>query len=151
MNTKILLTFFFAFVLIACSKNAYNTKPTLKIKSISKSFVPFNETLVLQIEVTDKEGDVTDSLFMRKIRINSLQKPTRANDSIHFRIPDAPNSPDGIVQLELNADYLESAIDPNGPGNTKINDTIIFKFALRDKAKNISDTITTNPIVVERR
>jgi len=152
MKTKILVIALLAVVALACSKNAYNTKPTLKIKSVSKTYVPFQEPLVIELEVTDKEGDVTDTLFLKKMRLNQRTTATLANDSLYFQIPDAPNSSDGIVHLELGYnDYLVSAIDPNGPGNTKINDTIIFKFALRDKAKNVSDTVTTEPIVIERR
>ncbi len=101
-------------------------------------------TLVLQIQVTDKEGDVTDSLFMNRVRYNQKVRTT-LRDSIYFKVPDAPNSADGIIQLDLDYNnYLAAAQNPLE------NDTIAFRFALKDKAGNVSDTITTDPIVVIR-
>ena len=152
MNTKILLALIMIGILFACSKNTYNTKPTLLIKSLDKKFVKFDESLSIQLQVTDKEGDVTDSLFLRKIFLNKKKTPLLANDSLHFKIPDAPNYSDGVVQVDLAYNnYLITAINPNGPGSVIYNDTIIFKFVLKDKANNVSDTVTTEPIVIERR
>jgi hypothetical protein len=147
MNTKILVIAFFAFVLLSCKKNAYNTKPTIKIKSISRNFVPIGENLTIQLEVTDKEGDVTDSLFMNKVRINQKKEPLTIRDTLYFKVPDAPNNTDGIVQLDLQYEnHLKSAQNDVGQ-----HDTLIFKFALQDKAKNKSDTISSEPIVIERK
>lgn len=144
MRTKILITLFLTGVLLACSKNVYNTKPTIKITSVSSNVVPPNGTLVFNIKVTDKEGDVTDSIFIKKVRTNQRATPT-IRDSFAFKIPDAPNASDGEVEISLDYQkYLVSAITPNG------NDTLLFKFALKDKAKNTSDTITSGTIVILR-
>lgn len=147
MKTKILFAVITIIgIVVGCSKNEYNTKPTLKIKSISKTFVPAGESLLVQLQVTDKEGDVTDSLYFQKVRINQKKVPVTLRDTLYFKIPDAPNSSDGIVQLDLTYDsYLVSAETPNGQ-----NDTLIFRFAIQDKAKNKSDTISSDPIVIER-
>ena len=60
-------------------------------------------------------------------------------------MPDAANFSDAVIQLDLKYnDYLVDAINPTE------NDTIAFRFALKDKAGNVSDTITTDPIVVIR-
>lgn len=144
MRTKIWLVVFGVLVLSACKKNTYNTKPTIKIKSVSSSFIPFSTPLDLQIEVTDKEGDVTDSLYIRKVRIN--KRTTRTlRDTIRLQIPEAPNSSDGIVQVSLDYNtYLVSALTPTE------NDSLILKIALRDKARNLSDTVTSDLIVVQR-
>lgn len=144
MTTKILVTIITLLLFIACKKNTYNTKPTLQIKSMNGNVFPNGSTLILQIQVTDKEGDVTDSLFMRRVRYNQKTRVT-LRDSLYFKVPDAPNSPDGIIQLELDYNnYLAAAQSPIE------NDTIAFKFALKDKADNVSDTITTDTIVVIR-
>ena len=87
MNTKILVSAVVAMliVVIACSKNTYNTKPTLKVKTLSSIEVNNGDVLTVQLQVTDKEGDVTDTLFMRRVRLN--KKPTAASnrltDSFH--------------------------------------------------------------------
>jgi hypothetical protein len=145
MNTKILLTIILTGFLSACSKNAYNTKPTLKLTSVNTNVVPFNGTLVVTMQVTDKEGDVTDTLFVKKVRINKRTTVT-IRDSFALKIPNAPNSPDGTIEVNLSyQNFLVSASSPIE------NDTLLFKFALKDKGKNISDTVTTDPIVIIRQ
>ena len=148
MKAKILVSGLLAILLFGgCTKNTYNTKPTLKITSINGNVFENGSTMILQIQVTDKEGDVTDSLFMRRIRLNQNVRATTAVDSIYFKVPDAPNTTDGTIQLNLGyTNYLAAAIDP---GNQ--NDTLVFKFALRDRAGNVSDTISTEPIVAIRQ
>ena len=145
MNTKILFAIILTGFLSACSKNAYNTKPTLQLTSVNTNIVPFNGTLVVNMKVTDKEGDVTDTLFVKKVRINQRATAT-IRDSFALKIPDAPNSPDGTIEVDLSyQNFLISATSPIE------NDTLLFKFALKDKANNISDTVTTDPIVVIRQ
>jgi len=147
MKTKILVAILAVGILAACSKDKYNTTPSLKLKSISSNVVPNGGTLRLEFEVFDKEGDISDTFFIRKQRINALRRPT-IRDSFRIRFPTVPNTTSGIIELNLTyQNYLISAINP---GNPAANDTIVFKFAIRDKAKNISDTITTNPIVILR-
>jgi hypothetical protein len=81
---------------------------------------------------------------MNRVRYNKKVRLT-LRDSIYFKVPDAPNSIDGIIQLDLDYNnYLAAAQTPLE------NDTIAFRFALRDKAGNVSDTISTDTIVVIR-
>jgi hypothetical protein len=144
MSTKILVTIILTGFLLACGKNVYNTKPTIKISSVNTNVVQVGGTLTFDIKVTDKEGDVTDTIFMKKVRLNRRARPT-LRDSFALKIPDAPNSPDGTVRLDLTyQNYLISAESPIE------NDTLVFKFALKDKGNNISDTITSEQIVIIR-
>jgi hypothetical protein len=146
MNTKIWLAIFALCILFACSKNTYNTKPTIKIKSISGNFFGFGQGLNMELEVTDKEGDVTDSLYIRKVRVNKrITETLKGRDTLRFKIPDAPNASDGIVAVSL--DYNNHLVTARTPIE---NDSIIFKIALKDKARNVSDTITSELIVVQR-
>lgn len=145
MSTKILLATILIVFLMACSKNTYETKPTIKITSVNTNVVANGGTLTFDIKVTDKEGDVTDTLFVKKIRLNKRVRPT-IRDSFALKIPDAPNSSDGTVRVDLTyQNYLISATNPVE------NDTLLFKFALKDKAKNISDTATSDRIVIIRQ
>src|SRR5438128_10832259 len=110
MTTKVLLTIMLTAVFAACSKNEYNTKPTLKIESVSTNVVQVGETLTFDIKVTDKEGDVTDSFYIKKVRINKRARPT-LRDSFALKIPNAPNTSNGTVRVELDyQNYLLSAI-----------------------------------------
>ncbi len=144
MDTKILVRIFAIVVLVSCSKSTYNTKPTLEITDVNTSVVPINGTLTFNIKVTDKEGDVTDTLYVKKVRINR-KITTTLRDSFKLKVPDAPNSKDGTIQVSLSyQSYLISATNPIE------NDTLLFKFALKDKGNNISDTVTSAPIVILR-
>ena len=140
-------------VFIACGKDKFNTKPTLTIKSISSSTVPQSGQLQILFEFTDKEGDVSDSIFMKKIRINTIPAQLDPIDSFGFKVPDFPKKSKGDIQLNLDYNlHLTGSTLPPTQGNPPQNvaDTMIYRFALRDQAGNISDTVQTDPIVIIR-
>ena len=147
MKTKILVSILAAGLLAGCSKDKYNTKPLLVFKSVSANVVPNGGSLRFEFELFDKEGDISDTFYIKKIRINKLVKTT-IRDNVKLAFPKVPNTSKGIVELNLTyQNYLISAINP---GNPSQNDTLIFKFVIRDKAKNVSDTVTSDPIVIIR-
>ena len=147
MKTKILVAVLVVGFLAGCGKDKYNTKPTLVFKSVSADVVPVRGSLRFEFEVFDKEGDISDTFYIKKVRLNK-KKTATVRDSVKLRFPDVPDTRKGIIELNLTYDnYLTSAIDP---GNPPQNDTLLFKFAIRDKAKNVSDTFTSNPIVIIR-
>ena len=153
MKTKILLTLLVAFGLTACDKDTFNTKPSLTLRSVNTTVVPVGGTLTFNFEVTDKEGDITDTLFVKKVRLNSRVVPT-IRDSFYLTLPDVKKIPKAYVQVDLDYNgYLISAINPPNSGNPpkRENDTLQFKFVLRDKAKNASDTFTSETIVITRQ
>jgi hypothetical protein len=152
MNTKILLTVLVAIGLSACEKNEFNTKPILKFRSVNTKVVPINGTLSFEFEVTDKEGDITDTLWLKKIRLNKRVTPT-IRDSFFLILPEVTKIQKAFVNVDLTyTNYLVSARTPPTSGNPpKVEpDTLLFKFVLRDKAKNASDTFTSEPIVIIR-
>ena len=140
-------------IAIACNKDKLETRPSLKLRSINTSTVPVGGILVVEFDFADKEGDVSDTIFIRKIRTNKIVVPT-IRDSFTLQIPPFPNKSRGIIELQLKyQNHLLSAINPPSSGGIPPNlhdDTLIFKFALRDKGKNISDTVTTGPIIIVR-
>ena len=153
MKTKILFTLFVALGLQACNKDKFNTKPSLSLRSLNTNVVPVNGTLSFEFEVTDKEGDITDSLFVKKIRMNKRVVPT-VRDSFYLTLPEVKKIQKAFVTVDLGyQSYLISAINPPTTGTPprKENDTLVFKFVLKDKAKNASDTFTSETIVVTRQ
>ena len=140
-------------VAIACSKDKLETTPTLKFKSVNATTIPVGGNLIVQLEFADKEGDISDTVFVKKVRINKIVVPT-IRDSFELDVPDFPNRSRGVVELHLKyQNHLLSAINPPSSGGTPPNlhdDTLIFKFVLRDKAKHSSDTVTTEPIIIVR-
>ena len=135
---------------LACSKDKPETKPSIKIKSISSDVVPLNGDLQIVLEFTDKEGDVNDSLFVKKIRTNKIPASSTIRDSFWLQVPDFPSKSNGEILLNLT--YQNHLISANPPPTDnqgkKIADTLIFRFALQDKAGHTSDTISTTPIVI---
>jgi hypothetical protein len=153
-TTWVLLFLVSAASLVACNKDKFQTKPQLKLKSVSTDVVAFNSPIRFRIEFTDKEGDVQDSFFVRKIRLNKRAVPTNL-DSFWTLIPDFPNTDQGEFVLDLNYQSIISAINPpNVIGSNppvKESDSIILKFLAIDNAGNKSDTLTTKTIVVQRQ
>jgi hypothetical protein len=142
-------------IAVACSKDKFQTKPSLKIVSTSSKNVPINGALEVTFEYTDKQGDLSDSIFVRKIRTNLKTTPTVAlRDSLWYKVPVFPNAPKGEVILRLGYTNLQSAITPPNIPNTtppkKESDSLTFKFVIQDKAKNKSDTVTLTGVVVSR-
>lgn len=138
---------------IACSKDKLETTPSLKLKSVNATTIPVGGNLIVQLDFADKEGDISDTIFVKKVRINKIVVPT-IRDSFELQVPPFPDRSRGIIELQLKyQNHLLSAINPPSSGGTPPNlhdDTLIFKFVLRDKAKHSSDTVTTDPIIIVR-
>ncbi len=148
MKTKLLILGLIATIFSGCSKDTYTTKPQISIKSISSTTLSTGSVLLFQIHFTDKEGDIQDTLWVQKF---SRVCPT--TPGVQFtaasRVPDfTPTSNlDGILEIGFgyNANVQGYNTISGCGGKT---DTAYFKFWLKDKANNISDTITTENIIL---
>ena len=148
-NRVVYLSALLLFV-IGCNKDKFNTRPTIKIKSVSSSVVPINSSLQIELEYTDKEGDISNSIFIQKIRLNKVVVPT-IRDSFSLPVPDFPGKSKGLIQLTLDyQNHLVSAVNPPGTPPNFESDTLIIRMALKDKANNVSDTVSTNQIIILR-
>jgi hypothetical protein len=153
MKTRISLVALIVFVVLACGKDRFQTVPQLKLKSKSPSIVPVNGSLRLNVEFTDKEGDVTDSLLIVRQRLN-VNGPLTLPVS-DYSIPDFPHTDKGEFEISLTYQY---GLVFNIPaictfcGIPKVNetDTLRFKIVARDKAGNKSDTLVVDNIYVIR-
>ncbi|HSC37758.1 MAG TPA: hypothetical protein VLD19_07805 [Chitinophagaceae bacterium] len=150
---KLLLLVSVLFLLFACNKDKFQTTPQIKIKSISSDIIPNGGSLVVTLTFTDKEGDVDDSVFVKKIRLNKTVVPT-IRDSVKYKIPDFPSHMKGDMEITMDYQTILSAINPpNIPGSNPPRaqpDTLIVQFAVTDKAKHRSDSVSTGQIIVIR-
>ena len=140
------------FFIAACSKDKVESKPSIKVKSLSTNPVPLGGDLSIELEFTDKEGDL-QSIFVQKIRVNKRVVPT-VRDTFTLNISDFPKKQDGNLQINLfNQNQLISAQSPptqvGSPAGFE-SDSLIIRFALKDKATNVSDTVATEVIAVQR-
>jgi hypothetical protein len=153
MKFSLIIAAVVLFTFIACNKDKFQTKPTIRIKSINTEIVPQNGTLVIALECTDKEGDVEDSLILIKRRLNRRVVAT-VRDTLRFKIPTFPANSRTEIQAVLDYQNILSALNPPTiPGSNPLQrelDTLVLRIAVRDKAGNTSDTIQSQQVFVIR-
>jgi hypothetical protein len=147
---KRILAFCVVVLMVACSKDKYETKPTLKIKETNGNMIPVNGTLKVTLEYTDKEGDVTDSVIVVRTRLN--KKNNAIAPVAPYPIPSFPGATKAEIDVYLEYQFgLVFGLPPiNIPGTTPQayeTDTLDIKFVVRDKEGNKSDTATTRVYV----
>ena len=135
------------FVIAACHKDKFQTKPTISVKDINDPEVPIGATLRITLECTDKEGDEGNGqLTYIRVRTNSTPIPDPTNndkaDTAYATVPDFPTKD----KVEMTLDIPYSFLDED-PG---LNDTMYFRLTLRDRGNNQSDTISTTQIVAKQ-
>ena len=135
------------FVIAACHKDKFQTKPTISVKDINNTDIPPGGTLRITLECTDKEGDEGQGLMTYiRVRTNSTSIPDPTNndkaDTAFATVPDFPTKDKVEMTLDIPYSFLDE--DPN------LNDTMFFKLTLRDRGNNQSDTISTVPIVAKQ-
>jgi hypothetical protein len=138
-------------VIYSCNKDSVNTRPSLTLKSFTPEKVPINGNAEVKFTFGDKEADL-DTLVIYKVRINKRTTAT-TRDSLKFGVPEFDKSVNGELNLALTyQNHLISATNPPSSGTPPVKepDTLIFRFVLRDKAKNVSDTVVSSPIVITR-
>lgn len=67
---RILIASVFAVALTACSKDKFETVPHVKIESITPDEVHIGELIEVTATVTDKEGDIQDSVIVYRTTYN---------------------------------------------------------------------------------
>ena|SRR5687767_3877534 len=153
MKTIITVAVIIAFTIISCGKDRFLTVPQLKLKSRNTDVVPLNGTLRLNVEYTDKEGDVSDSLFIVRQRLN-IRGPVTLLAS-PYKIPEFPKTDKGEFEITLTYQFglifgLSALNVPGSNPPRKEIDTLRFKIVARDKAGNKSDTLVVDNIYVCR-
>ncbi len=140
-------------IVIACSKDKFQTKPSLTLKSISGKTVPVNGDMRIELDYTDKEGDiVSDTVQFIKTRNNQRKVPVKI-DTLNFILPDFPKRSSGVFEVNLTyqAFLIAAENPPSLPGGNRESDSLTFRFILKDNASNVSDTVVISDIVIERQ
>ena len=139
-------------IFLACSKDDFETRPQIDIKSANPTVVPLNSNMIVDLTFTDKEGDLAD-VYIWKVRLNKIVRPT-VRDSIPPRpVPEFPKNQKG--ELELDLQYQAHLISAQNPRRDPITgrlepDTLNMKFVVKDKEGNVSDTSYLNNVVILR-
>ena len=132
-----------AILLIACGKDKYETKPKLEIKDYNSREIFVGMQLNIRINYFDKEGDLSQAPvigILRRLNVFPLPPSLDKVDTIRTNLPEFPKNDDGEITFTLPYDFLKES--------TTENDTIMFRFAVTDRAGNTSDTVDSAPIVI---
>src|SRR6266700_3167871 len=125
-----------AMVFATCGKSKFSSTPILTFKKVSTTLVPSNGSVLFTFEFTDAEGDISDSIGIKKISSSCAQ--AGYIDTAKYQFPSIPQSDDTKGTLTINLTY------PNlKPTRCFGGDTIeqaTFRFWIKDKAGHISDT-----------
>jgi hypothetical protein len=152
MKIKLLTVVLLVFGCVACSKDTYNTEPTLEFEEVNGTEFAQPSTITFRLQCTDKEGDVVDTIWVQRIsKVLACEYLSRVDS---FPIPnfDPPKN--------IKADFYFSYSYPASPlggatmascSNTSsisTTDTSYFRFWMRDRAQHQSDTVQSPDIVL---
>jgi hypothetical protein len=132
------------FFLFSCGKDTFQSKPQLTLRDVSSTIVPANSGLIINLRLTDKEGDFYDTIWVKKVTTRCPN--SNFADSLLYRVPeDAPRTKnfDGDVTITFTYAFELQ------PRCTQP-DTATFSFWMKDKKGNLSDTARTPPIIILR-
>ena len=155
MTAKLLLLFVTTTLLAGCGKEKYQTKPQIKIKSVKVGNITdglgnTGKVIEFDLTVTDKEGDVQDTITIDKIDASSPACPGNTLLGDKYKIPDFPSSPNQQVTIKVK--YANINIEGygllGGSACPPATDVSRFRFVVKDKAGNRSDSVTTEPVAL---
>lgn len=150
------LPFLLLSIVVSCTKDKANTKPSIKFKNINGSeFVP-GSTVNIGLQFTDKEGDLgngTLTYIRDRTNLKPITDPASNDkaDSITTTLPDFPKSTTGDLSVLIPYAFLdEDPLPSNDSAHASLyNDTMVFKIFVTDIQGNSSDTIIT-PQIIQR-
>jgi hypothetical protein len=138
------------FLFTACNKDKYTTKPQLTFKSAKSYDVPRGDLIEFLIDFTDKEGDVSDTLYIQNRTASCPNSDYPL--PIPYKVANFPGSSNLKGQFKIvyiNGTTVPGYATYNGNACGRP-DTTVFYFWLKDKANNVSDTIHTDkPIIIQ--
>lgn len=153
MIKKLAPLFILLVTIAACSKDKFETKPSLTLKSQSRIVPADNEAIFsVTLEYTDKEGDLSgprdSSVYYQAVLLNVRSVIGGPNyPPAYASLPEFPDKRSGEIEIRMDRFAYYKQIQNNQGGND-FNDTLVFRIAIKDKAGNVSDTVTTEPIVL---
>jgi hypothetical protein len=154
VRTKLSFLFIACLFAFGCKKENVDSKPRLTLKDFRTYSVNTNNgngnIVEIDLEVSDKEGDIRDSIFITKIILD----PSNCIDTLRLkhRIPVFPsgNTDNILFQLKF-ASFGVPGFNGDQvlPGRCSNKDLTTFKICVQDLAGNRSDTISTPPVIIQ--
>jgi hypothetical protein len=134
-------------VMVGCGKEKFTSSPQLTFRKAENYEVSRGGLIRMYLEVTDAEGDLTDTLFIETTTTRCAQ----SNRKLSYQIPPFNTSLNTKAELEIsfvNGQFVPGFVALPGPACGRP-DTTTFKFWIKDQAQNVSDTVQTDkPIII---
>ena len=139
-------TFSYIFLILlglGCTKDTFQSKPQLRINSLSSTVIPAGSDLQISMRLTDKEGDFVDTIWLKKTTTRCAS--SNFIDSFLYRIPvETPRTKNFDGEVLVTFTYaVELQPRCNKP------DTAVFSFWMKDSKGNRSDTAKTQSIIIK--
>ena len=144
MQRKIVGFIAFLTILMACGKDTFQTKPTFTIESVSSNEIVPGQPLIVKLKYTDKEGDLGGGRIGVQKVVPQCALSNFTDTNKYVISDEVPATKNQQGEIEINFPYV--FINPF----CNFNDTATFRFWVKDKAGNISDTATTGTIVIRK-
>ncbi len=143
MRYTIIFSTLLFIILSGCSKDKFDTVPKLEFTEVNTTELRNGGVIQFTLFFTDKEGDVSNQIFIEK---TSPECPGR-DFTENYNVPEFPaiNNQKGtiIISFGYNAEGF-----PNISPQCQKDETATFRFVLKDKAGNASDTVSSPPIKI---
>ena len=152
MKLRLTTTIFFV-SLFSCTKLGFTTAPKLQFETVSTNEIRRDESIIFSLSFTDKEGDISSAqsgdsvLWVSKEVQNGC---TASNFTTYYPSPEFPeqNFLKGTIEVRYTYGFSGPYPPIGDPACPDKSDTCIFRFVLKDKAGNISDTVSSTPVVI---
>ena len=146
MRYTIIFSIILAIGITGCGKDKFSTKPTLKFIDVNTTELRQGDIIQFKMSFTDKEGDISNQMFVKKVLLNCTE-----GFSQNFVVPSFPSQAnqkgDIFVTFGYSNDLAPVPIGKEFDCATDV-DSAVFKFVLRDKAGNVSDTVSSPVILI---
>ncbi len=130
----------------SCKKSAFDTRPQLTYKGSNSEVYPQQSLVEITLQITDKEGDIQDTIYVQKKSINGCSSAT-----VGYRMPGFNLGKN--VDADVLVHYAYGYSDPVYPGFFPSqcpgprNDSSYLRFWVKDTEGHVSDTIQS-PVLV---
>ena len=146
-------------VIFSCKKDTYSSTPKLTYKSVNTKTLYPKQVVKFTLNVTDAEGDITDTMYVQKININKVKDSCKSSGfSDKYPVPTFPSTKN--LNQDILVSFASGANVPIGASNSyyvniafgcSVNDTCYFQFIIKDKANHKSDTVRSETIVIVKQ
>ncbi|MBN8860329.1 MAG: hypothetical protein J0H29_18200 [Sphingobacteriales bacterium] len=150
---------FLVLIIVSCSKDKFSSKPTLKLKEVSGNYLPLGDDYAIRftLEYTDADGDIAGQPFSIE-KLSSSASPDNPcsngnepyyTDSTKYAIPaDVPATANQKGEIVVTIAGLLA--NPQKCDEYDSTEQATFKFWFKDQAGNVSDTVTTPPVTIQK-